>query len=79
MNNKTTEEIQQERIDILKETIEIINSRLLIKEEHIQTLIEKIDVLKHTIEIDKITIQTQEKTISSLKGALDIIKILNNK
>ncbi len=47
MNNKTTEEIQQERIDILKETIEIINSRLLIKEEHIQTLIEKIDTLNN--------------------------------
>ncbi len=38
-------EINRKEIDILKETIEIINSRLLIKEEHIQTLIEKIDTL----------------------------------
>ena len=47
MNNKTTEEIQQERIDVLTQTIEIINSRLLVKEEHIDSLIEKIDTLNN--------------------------------
>jgi len=49
MNNKTTEQLLSELIELNK--------------QHIQTLNERIDVLKHTTEIDKITIKTQEKTI----------------
>ena len=54
--NATTEDIQQERIDVLNETINIMN-RIIKSDE------EQINILKHAIEIDKITIQTQEKTI----------------
>ena len=54
--NNTTEQIQQERIDVLNETIDIMN-RIIKSDE------EQINILKHAIEIDKITIQTQEKTI----------------
>jgi len=49
MNNKTTEQLLTELIELNK--------------QHIQTLNERIDVLKHITEIDKITIKTQEKTI----------------
>tara|TARA_R110001583_G_scaffold1278_7_gene10486 strand:+ start:574 stop:780 length:207 start_codon:yes stop_codon:yes gene_type:complete len=54
--NKTTEQIQQQRINVLNETIDIMNRIIKSDEEQINTL-------KHTIEIDKITIKTQEKTI----------------
>ena len=54
--NTTTEDIQQERIDVLNETIDIMN-RIIKSDE------EQINILKHAIEIDKITIKTQEKTI----------------
>ena len=54
--NKTTEQIQQERINVLNETIDIMN-RIIKSDE------EQINILKHAVEIDKITIQTQEKTI----------------
>ena len=54
--NATTEDIQQERIDVLNETIDIMNRIIKTNEE-------QINILKHAIEIDKITIKTQEKTI----------------
>ena len=54
--NKTTEQIQQQRINVLNETIDIMNRIIKSDEEQINTL-------KHTIEINKITIKTQEKTI----------------
>ena len=81
--NKTKEEMQswlnilsndnfilQDRVDVLNETIAIINNRLLLKDEHrehlnktISSQAEQLQVLYNRIEIDKITIKTQEKTI----------------
>tara|TARA_R110000823_G_scaffold17975_1_gene56270 strand:- start:81 stop:287 length:207 start_codon:yes stop_codon:yes gene_type:complete len=54
--NKTIEQIQQERIDVLNQTINVMN-RIIKSDE------EQINILKHAIQIDKITIKTQEKTI----------------
>ena len=51
MNNKTTEKL--------------INELLEINKKHISTLNERIKVLKHTIEIDKQTIKIQNDTINN--------------
>ena len=61
--NKTTEQIQQERIDVLNETIDIMNRIIKSDEEQINILNAKLSSFENVIEIDKITIQTQEKTI----------------
>ena len=61
--NKTTEQIQQERIDVLNETIDVMNRIIKTNEEQINILNAKLSSFENVIEIDKITIQTQEKTI----------------
>ena len=58
--NTTTEDIQQERIDVLNETIDIMN-RIIKSDE------EQINILKHAIEIDKIKkIKQQNNYFSNL-------------
>ena len=61
--NKTTEQIQQERIDVLNETIDVMNRIIKTNEEQINILNAKLSSFENVIEIDKITIQTQEKTL----------------
>tara|TARA_R110000764_G_C10724602_1_gene348537 strand:- start:149 stop:412 length:264 start_codon:yes stop_codon:yes gene_type:complete len=56
--NITTEDIQQERIDVLNETIDIMNRIIKTNEE-------RINILKHAIEIDKQTIKIQSETINN--------------
>ena len=50
--NKTTEDIQQERINVLNETIDIMNRIIKTNEE-------QINILKQTIEINNKTIEIQ--------------------
>jgi hypothetical protein len=50
--NTTTEYIQQQRIDVLNETIDIMNKIINTNEE-------RINILKHTIEINNKTIEIQ--------------------
>ena len=60
---ETTEQIQQERIDVLNETINIMNRIIKSDEEQINILNAKLSSFENVVEIDKITIKTQEKTI----------------
>ena len=72
--NKTTEQIQQERIDVLNETIDVMNRIIKTNEEQINILNAKLSSFENVVEIDKITIKTQEKTI---KLYLDVVNTFN--
>jgi hypothetical protein len=67
MMNETN--IQQQRIDVLNETIAIMNRRMLTKDEHRQHLNE-------TIESQAIQLERQYKEVQELK---EMIKSLSNK
>ena len=70
--NNTTEQIQQERIDVLNETIDTMNRIIKSDKEHNQHLnetisnqAEQLQVLYNRIEIDKQTIKIQSETINN--------------
>ena len=62
-NHEISQQIQQERIDVLNETIDIMNRIIKSDEEQINILNAKLSSFENVIEIDKITIKNQEKTI----------------
>ena len=62
-NHEISQQIQQERIDVLNETIDIMNRIIKSDEEQINILNAKLSSFENVIQIDKITIKTQEKTI----------------
>ena len=74
--NKTTEQIQQERIDVLNETIDIMNRIIKIDKEHNQHLnetisnqAEQMQVLYTRIELGKETESINADTIGKLFAA----------
>ena len=76
MMNKTTEQIQQERIDVLNETIDIMNRIIKIDKEHKQHLnetiskqAEQLQVLYTRIELGKQTESINADTIGKLFAA----------
>ena len=62
-NHEISQQVQQERINVLNETIDILNRIIKSDEEQINILNAKLSSFENVIEIDKITIKTQEKTI----------------
>ena len=62
-NHEISQQVQQERINVLNETIDILNRIIKSDEEQINILNAKLSSFENVIEIDKITIKNQAKTI----------------
>ena len=69
--NKTTEQIQQERIDVLTETIDVMNRIIKTNEEQLQVLYTRIELGKQT---ESINTDTIAKLFAAAKKDKEVIK-----
>ena len=69
--NKTTEQIQQERIDVLTETINVMNRIIKTNEEQLQVAYTRIELGKQT---ESINADTIGKLFAAAKKDKEVIK-----